>query len=239
MKRVAAGIDLRRPTLSLVALVAANLVPLAGVLFFGWDAAMILLLYWSENLVIGAINVIKMILVRPESRGGWAGKLFMIPFFCIHFGGFCAAHGLFLLMLLGLGGEQAMNPTSAGTAWPGPLIFVQLLVGVVTHAWNVRPEGSTWPLIALAIGHGISFFQNYLGKREYETLTLGKLMGAPYGRIAVLQVAILAGAAPILAMHSPVPMLGALVVLKIVMDVGLHARSHRDGREPSGTDVVS
>jgi hypothetical protein len=234
-----AGVDLRRPTFSLIALVAANLVPLAGVLFLGWDAAMILLLYWSENLVIGAFNVLKMILVQPRSRVGWAGKLFMVPFFCVHFGGFCAVHGLFLLLLLGLGGEDAMTPTSAGTAWPGPLIFVQLLVGVVAHAWNVRPEGSTWPLLALAAGHGISFVQNYLGKLEYETLNLERLMGAPYGRIAVLQVAILAGAAPILALHSPVPMLCALVVLKIVMDVKLHARSHRSREVPAGAEAVS
>jgi len=235
-----AGIDLRRPTFSLIALVAVNLIPLAGVLFLGWEAAMILLLYWSENLIIGALNVIKMILVRPESRGGWAGKLFMVPFFCIHFGGFCAAHGLFLLMLLGLGGEEAMNPSSGGgTAWPGPLIFVQLLVGVIRHAWSVRPAGSTWPLLALAVSHGISFVQNYLGKREFATQTLEKQMGAPYGRIAILQVAILAGAAPILAMHSPVPMLAALVVLKIVVDIGLHNRSHGARKQPAEAEAVS
>lgn len=235
-----AGFDLRRPTLSLMALVAVNLIPLAGVLFLGWDAAMILLLYWSENLVIGAFNVIRMVLVQPRSRGGWLGKLLMVPFFCIHFGGFCAAHGLFLLMLLGLGGEEAMNPgRGAGTAWPGPLIFVQLLVGVVSHAWGVRPEGSTWPLLALAVSHGISFVQNYIGKREYQTLTLEKLMGAPYGRIAILQVAILAGAAPILALHSPIPMLGALVVLKIIVDVALHNRSHKGRQAPAPGEVVS
>ena len=41
------------PGLAVVSLVLANLVPLAGVFAFHWDAAMIILLYWVENLVVG------------------------------------------------------------------------------------------------------------------------------------------------------------------------------------------
>ena len=40
-------------TLSVAALVAVNLIPLAGVFFLDWDIGPILLLYWSENLVVG------------------------------------------------------------------------------------------------------------------------------------------------------------------------------------------
>ena len=49
----------------LVALVAANMVPLWGVLFFNWDAFYIVLLYWAENLVIGFYNILKMVLAQP------------------------------------------------------------------------------------------------------------------------------------------------------------------------------
>ena len=35
---------------SIQALVLANIMPLIGVLFFGWDAAVIVLLYWTENV---------------------------------------------------------------------------------------------------------------------------------------------------------------------------------------------
>jgi len=55
--------------LPLVALVAANMVPLWGVLFLNWDAFYIVLLYWSENLVIGSYNIVKMILAQPLSQG--------------------------------------------------------------------------------------------------------------------------------------------------------------------------
>jgi hypothetical protein len=36
-----------------LALLAANAIPLFGVVFLGWDAFHIVLLYWAENIVIG------------------------------------------------------------------------------------------------------------------------------------------------------------------------------------------
>jgi hypothetical protein len=47
--------------------VLANSVPLVGVLFLGWDAFFIVLLYWAENLVIGSYNILKMVLAQPPS----------------------------------------------------------------------------------------------------------------------------------------------------------------------------
>jgi hypothetical protein len=37
---------------SVLILVAANLVPLIGVIFWGWDAFVLLMLYWLETAVI-------------------------------------------------------------------------------------------------------------------------------------------------------------------------------------------
>jgi hypothetical protein len=51
----------RRFKASAVTLIVANLVPLIGVLFWDWDAFEIVALYWTENVVIGLINVLKMI----------------------------------------------------------------------------------------------------------------------------------------------------------------------------------
>jgi hypothetical protein len=52
---------------SALALIIANLIPLVGVLFWHWDAFEIVALYWAENVVIGAINVLKMITCAPQS----------------------------------------------------------------------------------------------------------------------------------------------------------------------------
>lgn len=59
---------------SALALIAANALPLFGVLFLGWDAFSIVFLYWCENVIIGAINVLKMIVCNPHPNAiDWSG----------------------------------------------------------------------------------------------------------------------------------------------------------------------
>src|ERR1041384_8782002 len=76
-----------RELLSVSALVIANAVPLAGVLFFGWKVFPLILLYWLENVIVGGFNVLRMLTANPDSPVSWLGKAFLIPFFCVHFGG--------------------------------------------------------------------------------------------------------------------------------------------------------
>ena len=38
---------------SIIALIAVNLFPVFGVLFMGWDVFPIMILFWSENVIIG------------------------------------------------------------------------------------------------------------------------------------------------------------------------------------------
>ncbi|MCB1844147.1 MAG: hypothetical protein KDI09_14385, partial [Halioglobus sp.] len=91
----------RRRELSLLVLVLVNLLPVLGVLLFGWDVGALVILYWSENLVLGFYTLVKMLLVAPL-KGLGSGL-----FFSIHYGGFCAVHGLFIVVLL-IG--QEFNP---------------------------------------------------------------------------------------------------------------------------------
>lgn len=216
----------RRPPFSVLALIIANLAPLFGVLFLGWDAATIVLLYWVENLIIGGYNILMMILVKVESRSAQFQKLFMIPFFTVHYGGFCAAHGFFLLTFFKIGGD--MDVFSPQDPWPGPLVFVQLLVSVVTQLWESRPAGFEWPVLGLLVSHGISFIRNYLIGGEYLTHSIGKLMSRPYKRIVLMHVAIIAGGVPIMMLGSPVPLLCILIMLKIAMDIWLHTKAHNE-----------
>ena len=226
---------LPRLTLSTVALVAANLVPLAGVFFLKWDAATIVLLYWTENLVIGGYNILKMALAKAEHPLTHLGKLFYIPFFCVHYGGFCAVHGFFLLTFFHLGDGFAFP--GGENAWPCHLVFVQLLISVVMQLWKNHPPGMEWPVLFLVISHGVSFVQNYLRGGEYARLTPDKLMGKPYTRIVLIHIAIIAGAMPVMALGSPVPLLVILIVLKIGMDLWLHARSHRTSADKSADEA--
>lgn len=205
------------PRIALAALVAVNLLPLIGVAFWDWDVGAIVVLYWSENLILGAITIVKMLVKAP------VGGFFQSLFFSLHYGGFCAVHGLFLLSLM-LGVED--DPMDDAGSF-GPLVFFDLLIGVVRLVLANAPAQWLWVFAGLALSHGISLLFNYFGRGEHQRVSLSDLMTAPYKRIVILHVAIIFGGMGIQALGEPVALLLVLVLLKVVMDVVLHRREHR------------
>ena len=191
-------------------LVAANMLPLAGVLFWGWDVFPLLALFWMENVIIGVLNALKMLLADPADAALWAGKLFMVPFFCVHYGIFTAVHGMFVFSLFGAKDYQAadgFNPL-------GPA-----LRAAQTH--------DLWlPLAVLAASHVFSFLWNYLYRGEFRRAQLGVLMARPYGRVIVLHLAILLGGFAVAMFGSPVWALVLLIALKIALDLKAHVKEH-------------
>jgi len=210
---------------SIIGLVVANLIPLAGVFLVGWDASVIVLLYWAENLVIGFYNILKMAALRFYARAPILDELFAIPFFCLHYGTFCAVHGYLLIVLFNMAdGAASFVPKQTGA---GPLVPLQMLVSIITSLWQVRPPGMEWSVACLFLSHGFSFMQNYLGKKEYTSFTAMKLLIQPYKRIFILHLTVVAGAVPIMMYGSPVVLLCALVLFKICMDIFLHIKERR------------
>ncbi|MGH2668698.1 MAG: DUF6498-containing protein, partial [bacterium] len=88
-------------TPSLLVLALANAVPIVGVLFLGWQVFPIVLLYWLENVVVGAFNAAKLLLARPQETLSNVGKLFLVPFFMVHFAMFTFVLGVLLVALFG------------------------------------------------------------------------------------------------------------------------------------------
>jgi hypothetical protein len=219
--------DQQRPAIALAALVLANLVPLFGVLFLDWDVGSLVVLYWFENLVIGGYTILKMLL---KARGR---KRFLALFFTLHYGGFCAIHGFFVLQLTRFAGEDWGH--AAAITWPGPLALVQMFVNLAQQVLAAAPREFLLGCLALVVSHGVSFALIYLGQREYEHTTMNELMNAPYRRIAVLHVAIIAGGFLVVRLGSPLGLLVALVALKIGMDIMLHNRSHAARRDAAGS----
>ena len=140
-----------------IALLAANAIPLWGVLFLGWDAFYIVLLYWTENIVVGFYNVLKMVLAPMPHPAAHLGKLFLIPFFIVHYGGFTAVHGFFVLALFHDGGQ---GPPMGEMNWPCFLVFVQMLINVIKYMYSVIPPQVRFAVLALFVSHGVSFVQN-------------------------------------------------------------------------------
>lgn len=204
------------------ALILANIIPIWGVLFLSWDAFYIVLLYWAENLAIGFYNILKIAFAKGSDRGKHHGKVFLIPFFIVHYGGFMAGHGLFVLVIFKKENTEIMDQM----LWPCFLGFVQLLLGVIRQMYIIITPAVKFALLALFISHGISFVYHYFYKHEYLYAKVDSLMSQPYARIVVMHIAILAGGALSQAMGSPIGLLLILIILKTVLDINLHLRQH-------------
>ncbi len=214
-----------KDTLSLGALIGANFIPFIGIFLFDWDVRYIVLLYWFENLIVAFYNILKMAFLKTDQSAAHVGKLFLIPFFCIHYGGFCAVHGFFLQHFFKIG--TGSTPFDNMGGWWGPLIFIKLLLSVVARIWASRPPEMIWAVLGLAISHGISFAENYILGGEYKKSSLKKLMHQPYQRIIVMHLTILFGGFLVMELNSPLLLLIILIGLKIVLDLHLHRKSHK------------
>ncbi len=207
----------------LLSLAAANLVPLFGAIFWDWSAFNIVLLYWAENLAVGFYNILKIAFAKVPHPADHLGKLFLIPFFTVHYGGFTGIHGIFVLALFKK--EEPAFPS--GDTWPCFFVFVQILLGVIRQAYSTMSTQMKCALLALFLSHGVSFVQNYLLKGEYASASPQKLMASPYGRIVVMHIAIIAGGFLTMALGSPLGVLIVLIALKTAIDMKLHLREHK------------
>ncbi len=216
--------------ITIIPLILANLVPLAGILFFGWSTFYVLIFYWLESLAVGFFNVLKMALAKnqfsahttliqqPDLIGkdqykvleylapfGIVWKIFMIVFFILHYSGFMLGHLIFIVFL--------SAPTS-GLELDLPSIITVILNIIVAS-------------VAVFASHGISFATNYLGRKEYEQADIGKLFSAPYSRIIVMHITIIGGAFLVSITGLPSSLIIIFIALKAGVDIDAHLKEHR------------
>ena len=222
MDRIVAWYRLGSSIWAVVALVVANLIPLIGVLFFGWSVWNILVIYWLENGIVGLINVLKMSVAtgdevtpgvtfmvngRPATS---ATKMGLIPFFIVHYGIFWFVHGIFVLTLPAF---FSLMSDDGMTLDLGPVVFAA---------------------VGLAISHGLSFWWNFLHGGEYRRTAPAALMFAPYKRLVALHITIIFGAFAVMFTGAPAAAVAVLVGIKTAIDLGLHLAEHRGELTPRG-----
>lgn len=207
-----------------LALAAAG-APLLGLFLWGWSTREVVLVYWMENVVIGFWQIVKMVIaaapkVREFGCFALAGVVFTTVFFLVHFGGFCAGHGVFLLALTG-------QDSAAGETFVmerlnfafGPFLFLQLLSIVIQQAWAVMPPASLWSVASIFALRGLGVWQDFVTTGEWRKAELVNLMFEPYRRIILLHVAIVLGAALVMAVDDAWPVLALMVLGKLFLDL--------------------
>lgn len=204
-------------------LVLANLVPLVGVVGFGWNLHSLLVGYWLESGVVGAATVAKIRRAEGDDDPGslpnvafngrrvasfvGASRRLIAGFFLVHYGVFWVVHGLFVFAFAAV--FPALEPAAPA------------VVGAAT--------------VGLAASHAVSYRRNYVGGREYERTGPVTLMVAPYRRVLVLHLTVVVGAFAVGAIGAPVGALVVMVLAKTALDVRGHWREHGRARRPGRT----
>jgi hypothetical protein len=193
---------------SVLILLVANVFPIAGVVFWGWDVFLLLVLFWMENLIIGFYTAVKLLLVSGNNAS-WSTKASTTLFFCFHYGLFTLVHGAFVFVVFG---GDILNESSS-------VEVASIWQKTISHQLG-------WGGLALFISHGVSFFNNYVGAGEYKQSSLNDVMQQPYGRVVILHLTIIFGGFLVTLIGSPVAGLVLLVIFKTVMDVRAHLLQH-------------
>ncbi|CAN5354675.1 hypothetical protein BH10PSE11_BH10PSE11_23370 [soil metagenome] len=208
----------RRGGLAAAILILSNLIPLAGILFWGWDVFVLLCLYCLETAVIGFWTIARVATMTrdPGSVAGRsiAGTLGLAGFFTVHAGLFMTVHMAFLYVLF------------AGP-WAGRIHdardFIRLIV-IGKDLWI--------PLLALFVAQGAVFINDAVNRFVFEKVPLtnadtGEIMGEFYKRIVIMHVAIMGGAFIVQAIGTAAPLI-VLVLLKIAIEIRFQMKARNN-----------
>lgn len=214
----AIGNGLRSP--SGIILFAANLLPLAGILFWGWDAFILLVLYWLETAVIGFWMMMRILSLPTGTLGDFttngkkapATRIGLALFLIVHAGMFMGVHFVFLWSLFSGDWSKRVH---------GPIDFVRELV-IGTGLWL--------PLLVLFFARGAAFLYETVGAPMIARLNrrttppadpdaAGHIIGSFYVRIVVMHCAIIFGG--FLSFLGSIGPLIVMVALKTAVDLVL------------------
>ncbi|MGY6496661.1 MAG: DUF6498-containing protein [Microcella sp.] len=206
-----------------------TLLPIAGVLFFGWDWREVIILYWLENVALGVAMVIRMLRtisdpgVEPITVNGHSispgpiAVIGMTIFFCFHYGLFTLVHGVFVFSIAA--GAFSMGPTNNPSTLSGPDAL-----SLATIDWlGVFLVFAVGGLIQLAM----AAFGPLGPKRG------GALMMSAYPRIIVLHLTIIGGAFLIASLGWPPIAALLLIGMHGAVDAVALVRANRAHREPA------
>lgn len=194
-----------RLTPAVIALIVMNLIPLIGVFYFGWDAGTIVFLYWLENVIIGLLNIPKIISCRGEPKGrheSIGGLVYLSLFFAFHYGLFCFGHYVFLQSTY----RSLPNFTEILSELLSPVLF--------------------WSLLGLTLSHVVSLMVNFYGRGEFKFRSANTQMFIPYSRIVLLHIVIILSGFVAIAVGQGTATLLLLVLLKIIFDLAAHIVEH-------------
>ncbi len=157
-----------------------DLLPVWGVLVWGWDAVALVMLYWLENLLLGARTLCRIIAANIAEHSFWGllTGLGTCAFFVIHYGLFSFGHGGILLEVFGVWQELEGLNTLTGT-------ISALISGALSTGANME-----WVLAIFGCWYAFAFVYDDILTGEWMKLNSTPVMFEPYGRLVVFHIAV-------------------------------------------------
>lgn len=128
--------------------------------------------------------------------------VFLAPFFTFHYGMFSFVHGTFIVALFGKGLPQQLTGMSI------PEIIIPV----------IESRHLFWPVISLFVYQLIDWIRD-INERGYGSDGIKDLTTAPYRRIIIMHITIMASGFALTALNEPFTGLLLLIVFKTGMDI--------------------
>jgi hypothetical protein len=205
-----------------------DLMPIYGVLTWGWSAVPLVMLYWMENVVAGVMTIPRLI-ISGASYGaiGLLAGAGLSLFFTFHYGLFCAVHGTFLIVFAAM----AESPAAIGSA---PMMDVSGMFDFGLRS-GLHVDWMLYVIVAFQI---IVFLWEFVIKSGWKNTNPMAEMFAPYGRIIVLHFGIFAGAAALFALGQPMVGVLALILFRAAWGIVTNAGRAGLGGMEAGLDAA-
>lgn len=153
--------------------VGLNAITVLGVVAFGWPAGNVFILFWVENAVIGAWNVVRILTARGDGKGEREPTVTIngrrrtgnpptfALLFGVHYGLFCLVHAVFTGFVAYTLGVEAT------------FLFLGL------------------PIVLIVIRYTVEVYTVWFGAGQRDVVSPARAMLQPYPRIIVLHVTVL------------------------------------------------
>ena len=195
------------------------MIPVIMLITGRWDFREVIVLYWAESGIIGFFTILKILLAKnletsndketinaSKKHSMLIAKVFLITFFCIHFGIFMFGHAFFIYGFILNGFNKKGN-----------------LIDFLNYLYNVKTA-----VIALFISHGFSFFENFIMRGENKNTSIGDMFIAPYPRIIIMHITIVIGAFAMMIFKLNNSFMIIFVLLKILFDIKAPLEKKKD-----------
>ncbi len=209
-----------------ISIIAGSIAPCVGILFFGWGIFPILILYWTENIVI-AFYAANKIMISPNTFN------FHIQVSKSSDSPFVGKKGVEKVSKA----ISLFNKTSRDNKIFSVKYFIidffiisAFLFYMLFHYFDFSDftlHEFIIGAVSLFISHGLTYYFVYIKKDEYKKVSIDEIIHQTEKRITILSLTIFIGGVIYIFLFSDIAILIVMLVVKIFVDLILFRQEHK------------